>query len=293
MPGVMRVRVWDVEHGACAMVQHVTPTLAGDVGGRLAMIDSGDTHDWTPAGYITRTLGRYQLDYLFITNADQDHMSGLQGLWDAGINVPVMHHNPTFGPQAFESVKRQGGPLTRDAQRYLQNLGTFTAPIQNPFNTSMGGITATMFYNTWPQFQTTNDLSLIVFIKFGTFGILFPGDLEGPGWRNQLLDPSFRAMLADVDVLVASHHGRDNGYCEDIFAYCRPQAVVMSDKAIVHDTQNTVQLYRNQVMKNHPNGVFVRTSARNRHVLTTRRDGWIQFEVDDQGRFHIETEYQG
>ncbi|QHO77905.1 hypothetical protein ACH79_40280 [Bradyrhizobium sp. CCBAU 051011] len=289
MPGAMHLRIWDVEHGACAMLHH---TLNG-VAGRLAMIDSGDTHDWMPSGFITQTLGRNRLDYLFITNADQDHMSGLQGLWDAGIDVPVMHHNPTFGAQAFAAVKRQSGPLTRDAQRYMQNLGTFTAPVEYPFDSSMGGITATMFYNPWPLFQKTNDLSLVVFIKFGRFGILFPGDLEGPGWRNQLSNAAFRTMLESVNILVASHHGRDNGYCEDIFDYCRPQAVVMSDKAIVHDTQNMVQAYRYQVMKHHANGVFVRTSGRNRHVLTTRRDGWIQFEVDDQGNFGIETEYQG
>jgi len=289
MPGVMHLRIWDVEHGACAMLHH---TLNG-VCGRLAMIDSGDTHDWTPSEFITRNLGRFKLDYLFITNADQDHMSGLQGLWDAGIEVPVMHHNPTFGAEAFAAVKRQSGPLTRDAQRYLQNLGSFTAPIQQPFNGSMGGITATMFYNPWPQFQKTNDLSLVVFIKFGLFGILFPGDLEEPGWRNHLLNPSFRAMLADVNILVASHHGRDNGYCEDIFNYCRPRAVVMSDKAVVHDTQLTTQLYRYQVLKHHADGVFVRSSLRNRHVLTTRRDGWIQFEADDSGGFFIDTEKQG
>lgn len=42
MPGIMVLRIWDVEHGACAMLHH---TLNG-VAGRLAMIDSGDTDDW-------------------------------------------------------------------------------------------------------------------------------------------------------------------------------------------------------------------------------------------------------
>lgn len=290
MAGVMRLRIWDVEHGACAMVQHVTPTLGGDVGGRLAMIDSGDTQDWTPAEYITRTLGRYQLDYLFITNADQDHMSGLQSLWDAGINVVVMHHNPTFGPQAFEAVKRQSGPLTRDAQRYLQNLGTFTAPIQNPFNTSMGGITATMFWNSYPYFMDTNNLSLVVFIRYGGVTFLFPGDLERDGWLALLARPDFKALLGSVSVLVASHHGRENGYCEELFNFCRPHAVVISDKPIAHDTQLTVPDYRAVVRDA---GVVVRTTGKRRHVLTTRRDGWIQFEVDESGTVFIDTEYQG
>lgn len=72
----MRVRVWDVDHGACAMVQYVD----GDLGGRLAMIDSGDSDSFSPSDYIKNDLGRTKLDYLFITNADQDHMSDLHGL---------------------------------------------------------------------------------------------------------------------------------------------------------------------------------------------------------------------
>jgi beta-lactamase superfamily II metal-dependent hydrolase len=288
MPGTMALRIWDVEHGGCAMLHHTMNGIAG----RLAMIDSGDTHDWTPAAFIRNSLGRSHLDYLFITNADQDHMSGLQSLWDTGINVPVMYHNPTFGPAAFEAMKRQSGPLTRDAQRYLQNLSTFTAPIDYPFDTNMGGITMSAFWNPWPHFTSTNDLSLVVFIKYGAFGILFPGDLEGAGWRNHLQQQAFREMLRDVDVLVASHHGRESGYCEDVFEYCRPQAIVISDKAIVHDTQGMTSTYRNHVIRNHPNGVMVRSSGNQRHVLTTRSDGWIQFEVDDQGTFSIDTEYQ-
>ena len=91
MPGEMVLRIWDVEHGACAMLHH---TLNGTAG-RLAMIDSGHTDDWRPSTYI-RGLNRTRLDYLFITNADQDHMSDLQGLWDAGITVPIVHRNLTL-----------------------------------------------------------------------------------------------------------------------------------------------------------------------------------------------------
>lgn len=287
MPGVMVLRIWDVEHGACAMLHH---TLNG-VAGRLAMIDSGDTHDWTPAEFIRHNLGRLQLDYLFITNADQDHMSGLHDLWDAGINVPVMYHNPTFGPAAFEAVKRQSGPLTRDAERYLLNLSIYQGPVDKPFDTSMGGITMSLFWSPWPTFTNTNDLSLVVLIKYGSLGVLFPGDLEIAGWSYHLRDEAFCEMLRDVDILVASHHGRESGYCEGVFDYCHPRAVVMSDKAIVHDTQGMTGTYRNHVIRHHPNGVLVRSSGNRRHVLTTRRDGCIQFEVDDHGNFTIDAEY--
>jgi hypothetical protein len=68
--------------------------------------------------------------------------------------------------------------------------------------------------------------------------------------RAITLDP--RAKLANTDILVASHHGRENGYCREVFDYCHPQAVVMSDKSIVHDTQLMAQVYHNAVIKHHP-----------------------------------------
>ncbi|QCP55078.1 MBL fold metallo-hydrolase [Trinickia violacea] len=290
MPGEMRIRIWDVEHGACAMVQHVVRTPFGEHGGRLAMIDSGHGTTFRPSEYITTVLGRNRLDYLFITNADQDHMSDLQGLWDAGIFVPVVHRNPSPSAAAMRAMKEECGPLTRDAERFVQICRGFNGTIAEPFNQNMGGITMSAFWNTYPQFTDTNNLSLAVFIKYGNFKILFPGDLEKSGWRALLQQPGFRAELVGTDVLVASHHGRENGFCEDIFRYFTPSCVVISDKAIVHSTQETVPDYRAIVRDQ---GVFVRTTMKNRHVLTTRRDGWIQLTVYDNSTYDIDSENGG
>jgi beta-lactamase superfamily II metal-dependent hydrolase len=290
MPGEMRVRIWDVEHGACAMVQHAIQTELGAHGGRLAMIDSGHSTGFRPSEYITKVLGRNRLDYLFITNADQDHMSDLQGLWDAGIFVPVVHRNPSPSATAMRAIKEQCGPLTRDAERFVQICQGFNGAIAEPFDQNMGGITMSAFWNTYPQFIDTNNLSLAIFIKYRGFKILFSGDLERPGWRALLLQPGFRAELANTDVLVASHHGRENGFCEDIFAHFTPSCVVISDKAKTHSTQETVPDYRAVVRDQ---GVRVRTTGKARHVLTTRRDGWIQFTIDDNSSYHIDTEYNG
>ncbi|MDY0014451.1 MAG: hypothetical protein RBS40_16370 [Rhodocyclaceae bacterium] len=41
LQGEMRLVIWDVQHGACAMVQHIL----GQYAGRLAMIDSGPADD--------------------------------------------------------------------------------------------------------------------------------------------------------------------------------------------------------------------------------------------------------
>lgn len=284
--GEMVLRVWDVQHGACAMLHHMYNGQAG----RLAMIDSGCTADWRPSTYIRYQLNRPTVDYLFITNADQDHMSDLKGLDEAGVAVPVLIRNPTYTGQQMAGIKALGGPPSRDATWYVNACGSYNQLVTEPFDAHMGGITATWFFNPYPQFVKTNDLSLVVFIQYGGFKILFPGDLELVGWRALLADPAFRAELATTNILVASHHGRQNGYCQDVFDYFTPDAVVISDKPIVHDTQRTVPDYRRVVRED---GVIVRTTGKHRHVLTTRRDGSITFIVDGNGSYFIDTEYAG
>lgn len=278
--------LWDVEHGACAMLLHTRNGQAG----RLAMIDSGCTDDWRPSTFIRQELNRAKLDYLFITNADQDHMSDLKGLDEEGVIVPVLIRNPTYTGEEMASIKAMSGRLSRDAIWYVGACSSHNQPVSEPFNDHMGGITATCFFNSYPQFTNTNDLSLVVFIKYAGFKILFPGDLEVAGWKALLADPVFRAELAMTDILVASHHGRQSGYCAEVFDFCSPSAVVISDKPIIHDTQRTVPDYRRVVRDG---GVVVRTTGKRRHVLTTRRDGSIIFTVNGDGGYYIDTEYAG
>jgi beta-lactamase superfamily II metal-dependent hydrolase len=173
---------------------------------------------------------------------------------------------------------------------YIQACSSFNQPASEPFDQYMGGITATTFWNSYPLFTDTNNLSLVVFIRYANVSILFPGDLEKDGWRALLQRPDFREQLSKVDILVASHHGRESGFCPEVFYYCKPQAIVISDKPIEHETQLTHPDYRAVTTDL---GVRVRTTNKMRHVLTTRRDGTIQFDVFDNGTFYIDTEKYG
>lgn len=282
----MVLRIWDVEHGACAMLH---PTFNG-VAGRLAMVDSGCTEYWRPSRYVCNDLRRMVLDYLFVTNADQDHLSDLNGFWDHRVSVSTLYRNRTVPPSDLRNIKLMQGELTDDIERFLSICETYTGPVLEPFDASMGGITVRTFQNTYPTFTDTNNLSLVVFFKFRGFKILFPGDIEKDGWESLLQQQAFRDELVGTTILCASHHGRDNGFCDDVFNYCTPQAVVISDKPIMYETQRTVPDYRAVTPEN---GVTVRTTGKRRHVLTTRRDGHITFIVQPNGDYFIDTEYQG
>jgi len=77
-------------------------------------------------------------------------------------------------------------------------------------------------------------------------------------------------------VLIASHHGRENGICPDLFTKygCQPYWIVISDKGYMHDTQETVPYYSHQAQ----GGAF---RGEDRKVLTTRKDGVIHFWFAD------------
>jgi len=216
-------------------------------------------------------------------------MSDLRGLDLAGVTVETLIRNPSYTGATMRAIKLGSGPLTGDAEWYLRACANFKMPTSLPFDQYMGGITCHTFHNSCPWFIDTNNLSLVVFIKYAGVTFLFPGDLEREGWRALLARPDFRTRLSEVSILMASHHGRENGFCDEVFRFCSPYAVVISDKQIVHDTQRTPD-YRAVVRDT---GVKVRTTGKRRHVLTTRRDGWIQFDVIDSGVVFIDTEKQG
>ncbi len=265
----MIVRVFDVEHGACALIE--SPN-----NGRIALVDCGtnSTTDWNPAEYLEQR-GRTTLDYLLITNPDEDHYCNLAHLKDS-VDITTFIKNPTLNEPAFRNIKEENGALSDDAETYASMLTSYTAPVPMPFDQGMGGITLKTFWNSYPTFSDTNNLSLACFIHYSGFQILFPGDLEAAGWTELLKSADFRSELQKTTILVASHHGRQNGFHAPVFQYCKPQAIVISDKPKLHETQETVPQYQNILGGD---GVNVMGQNRKRHVLTTRKDGPIRFFV--------------
>src|SRR5207302_10301563 len=148
----MILRIFDVEHGACAMLTGPTNTLA--------MIDCGHNNStgWRPSRYIRSTLGRSHIEYLLITNVDQDHVSDLANLLASGINVQHVLTNMRVSPDVLQILKEANGPLTDDARAYLNmRRGALPGQVGVPFDRGMGGITIRFYANTFPDCTNTND----------------------------------------------------------------------------------------------------------------------------------------
>lgn len=277
----MILRIFDVEHGACAIVQG--PNNA------LAMIDCGhnDTTGWRPSTYLRNSLRRGQLEYLLITNVDQDHISDLANLLGSGITVSHFLTNTQVTPEVIRIIKAASGPLTNDAEAYLNMRRGASGKGGVPFDQGMGGVTVRAYFNSFPDYVNTNDLSCVYFVSYGPLKILFPGDIEKAGWAGLLRNPNFVADLRTTTIYVASHHGRESGYSNEVFQYLKPQAVVISDKSIVHNTQ---EVDHHSVVVGA--GVRVKKASgriEQRHVLTTRKDGDIIFSAQLDGNYTIST----
>lgn len=256
--------IFDVEHGQCSLITSTT--------GEHMLIDCGhnSTSGWRPSSHLaSRGIG--WLEELMITNCDEDHASDLVALREK-IGIGILSRNPTVSGEDLLHLKSQGC-MGRGIAALAAMTGGYTEAVtQQPY---FDGLRTTQFWNRYPDdFIDENNLSLVSILRWPKISICYAGDMEVAGWKRLLQRPDFRAAMSDITILVASHHGRQNGYCAELFAQTglNPEMIVISDSGIQYASQETVALYRK-----HARG-FPHNGGR-RHVLTTRRDGRIVIDM--------------
>ncbi len=256
----MNITIFDVEHGGCALIE-------ADTGARM-LVDCGynATTGWRPSTYLTRR-GISYLHELSITNYDEDHVDDLPNLVRS-VSIGILTRNPTVSSDQLRYLKREDG-IGAGISCLAGMAGSYNQAVAAQPN--WGNLSFSRYWNSYPyDFDDENNLSMALLIHHPQLSVLFPGDLEKAGWKKLLLKPGFVADLKRVHVLVASHHGRENGCCEELFSLTgwRPQIVIISDDYKQYDTQETVNWYRQRVT-----GINFHGSIR--HVFTTRKDGAI------------------
>lgn len=252
----MKVQIFDVEHGFCALV-------TGRNGERI-LVDCGHNSStgWRPSQYLPRT----PLDLLIITNYDQDHLSDFVDIQRL-IGFNRLCRNFTLSPEALYRLKVQQDPLTSAMNAFISSINGMGEPTPTP----LSSVDWAAFYIPFPPDPTeTNAYSVATFIEGDGINIVFPGDLTVAGWRSLLLREDFRQRLARVNIFVASHHGRENGYCSEVFRHCQPNVVIVSDDSIQYDTQRGVDYGQ------HAKGHFI--AGEIRKTLTTRCHGNITIQ---------------
>lgn len=112
-----------------------------------------------------------------------------------------------------------------------------------------------------------NDISLVLKMNTRAGAVLLPADAEQTAW-DAILEYWGREKLADVRVLKASHHGRDDGFHREAVEAMDPEYVVLSVGA--KPSTDAHQKYR-------------RVCSDETKIWSTRQYGTITFTIGNRG----------
>ena len=255
----MKFTINDVGHGFSAHLQHDN--------GNVMLWDCG--HKTDPENRPSKFLpanGINVVNKFFVTNYDEDHISDLPRLCDA-VAVRTFYRNKTITPEQLRALKLESGPISDAMKSLLDMMETYTAPVTH--EPDFTGVEFETFWCVYPSdFDDTNNISLVTFLRTPNINAIIPGDLEKLAWEKLLENSNFKANLRRTGVFIASHHGRTNGYCKKVFDYCSPSVVIFSDGPKQYATQEEADTYAK-----HASGITF--NGQTRYVLTTRNDGSI------------------
>ena len=207
----LRFTVLDVGQGQCLLFQ---------MEGENYLVDCGGSSDAMAADAAAETLlsqGVSTLDALILTHYDRDHAGGTENLLTRiGTKLLVL-------PDAYPERSLEAEQTLYASEDLVLRSGNTEIRI---FSSKIPG--------------KDNENSLCILFDTENCDILVTGDRDGFGERSLLRN----AVIPDVDVLVAGHHGSKNATCEELLTATRPEIVCISagrDNAFGHPAPELLQ----------------------------------------------------
>lgn len=264
------MKVWNVELGLAIHVK--SPN------GKYIVIDLGSTKDVSPIS----TLQNKEVGYMVITHPHLDHFSDVENLGNAKPKV-------LWRCQEYTSTELIN-EATLDKKHIVRTYCTFVSSYNeeltssaNPSNpNTFGGLTASLFNTNECDKSNKNNFSAIVVLKLGNAKIVVCGDNEKDSFNYLMQKENFKESVKNAWVMVAPHHGRESGYCDEFVSLVNPYITIISDTS--KGSTSVSEKYSN---KSKGFNIYNRNTGKHeeRKCLTTRNDGniCIEFgETDDQ-----------
>jgi beta-lactamase superfamily II metal-dependent hydrolase len=257
---MLDIKIFNVDYGFCAAVS------TGDH--HTILIDFGYStrRGFNPSQHLLHQHCT-SLDCLIVPAYGGEHLAGLsdflrQTLID-GLAVHFLVANPSLAADQFHELdvanQRFSNVLTTDQSSRCPKISQ---------TMKIHGIDFSFFWNHQPDFQDAHNLSLVTFVSYRDIKIVFPSDLETDGWRALLKDNDFCDRLRHVNMFVAANHGREESYCPEVFDYCKPEIIIISNELDQRVSPHMLNQYRN-----HAKGCS--DSICDQKLLTTHDDGTI------------------
>ncbi|MEP5765572.1 MAG: DNA internalization-related competence protein ComEC/Rec2 [Halieaceae bacterium] len=236
-PGVMEVWLLDVGQGLAAVVQTQDRVVVYDTG-------AGDPAGPNMASSVLipflESRGIDAIDLLIISHGDRDHASGVASLQR---RFPIAE--TWYGDQPFKGFAGQQACRAGTSRRWHElEMRQLWPPA------SLVGI-------------SSNNRSCVVQLRFGSFSLLLPGDIEAHVERHLVRE---QALELEAEVLVVPHHGSRSSSSSPFLGAVSPDVALLS------------RGYRNRF--GHPHReVMARYQRRGISVCDTAEHGALQIIV--------------
>ena len=182
------------------------------------------------------SCGVEELDYVFLTHGDEDHINGMTELLE-GQELGVRIRNLVLPPEEYLDEKLAG--IGHTAARNGTRVVTIEAG-----QSLRNGDTDLEITCLGPECGTDmgpgNGASLVLGARHGAFGMLLTGDVELEGEQNLVNS----GRLGRYPVLKAAHHGSRNSGTEEFLQIVKPAAAVISagkDNRYGHPHEETLE----------------------------------------------------
>jgi beta-lactamase superfamily II metal-dependent hydrolase len=257
---MLDIKIFDVDQGFCAAI------TMGDHHTILMDFGYSTRSGFNPSQHLLQQRCT-SLDSLIVPAYGKDHLAGLsdllrQTLLD-GLAVHFLVANPTLDADQFHELNAANQRFSNVLTLHGNSQGR-----QGSQTLTIHGIDFSFFWNSYPDFEDAHNLSLVTFLSYRDINIVFPSDLEVEGWRSLLKHDDFCDRLRHVNMFVAPNHGREESYCADVFNYCRPELIIVSNELNQRISPTMLNQYQKHA-KGSPSGVC------GKKLLTTHDDGTI------------------
>lgn len=281
---MLTIVFWDVQHGNAVYIK--TPASKHIVQDLGTGSYKGIGRDFSPLLHLKYKYSINQLDDVIITHPHADHLDDILNF--DRLSPRVLHRPNHLTNEEIWAGNQNANPDI--IQKYLEINDRYNQPLSDESDPSRpsnnGGVDIRFFVSRSCSRSNLNNHSMVTVISYETCKVLIPGDNESSSWHELLKIDGFIEAISKTDILVAPHHGRDSGFCSDIFNYFKPRLTVISDSRF-GDTSATSRY--DQVTQgwqvHRRNGQDIE-----RKCVTTRADGVINIDMgrnSDTGRAFI------
>lgn len=279
-----KVIIFNVERGFCAFVR--SPNNYG------LLIDCGNSVNFSPIKYIldneikkVQEFEGYTLAHFVCSHPHDDHITDIERLKNE--LAPRIITGLRF--DKWDEIKdptEKSKDSYANLDSYSKFRDTYTEPVKTypdwgmMVNTNLGLTISESKKINSDRSAWINNTSRIVILNYKGFKFVFPGDLMKDGWEILLKRESFKKALEGTRFFIASHHGHTSGYTNEIFKSCKPWLSIVSEKP----GEDVDPAYSSE---ENISGVTINDKLR--RMITTRKDGSIIIEVDNEGKWYFNT----